>query len=100
MGVQASESTVRRWIHRRFPQLPSAVVLHATIAGEVMKVDYGYIGTYWDRQSGTQRKAWFFSGRLHHFRRVCRQIAFNQSQSTFFRCHVNAFEFLGGVSLT
>jgi len=39
-----SESTVRRWIHRRFPQLPSPVILRATIAGEVMEVDFGYLG--------------------------------------------------------
>jgi transposase len=98
MGVRVSESTARRWIHRRFPQLPSPVILRATIAGEVMEVDFGYLGTYWDRQSGKQRKVWFFSGRLRHSRRVYRQIAFDQSQSTFFRCHINAFEFFGGVA--
>jgi transposase len=98
MGVQVSESTVRRWIHHRFPQLPSPVILRATIAGEVMEVDFGYLGIYWDWQSDKQRKVWFFSSRLRHSRRVYRQIAFDQSQSTFFRCHVNAFEFFGGVA--
>ena len=97
-GVRVSESTVRRWIHRRYPQLPSPVILRATIAGEVMEVDFGYLGAYWDSQNGKQRKVWFFSGRLRHSRRVYRQIAFDQSQGTFFRCHINAFEFFGGVT--
>ncbi len=96
-AVEASESTVRRWIHRRFPQLPSAVIVRATVAGEVMEVDFGYLGVYWDPGAERQRKVWFFSGRLRHSRRVYREIAFDQSQGTFFRCHINAFEFFGGI---
>jgi transposase len=97
MGVMVSESTVRRWIHHRHPQLPSPVILRATTPGEVMEVDFGYLGVYWDRQSERQRKVWFFSGRLRHSRRAYREIAFDQSQGTFFRCHIHAFEFFGGV---
>jgi transposase len=96
-GVRVSESTVRRWIHCHFPNLPSPVIRRATIAGEVMEVDFGYLGSYWHPQSSKQRKVWFFSGRLRHSRRVYRQIALDQSQITFFRCHINAFEFFGGV---
>jgi hypothetical protein len=97
LGVTASESTVRRWIHRHFPHLPSAVILRATVAGEVMEVDFGYLGMYWDSDTAKQRKVWFFSGRLRHSRRVYREITFDQSQGTFFRCHINAFEFFGGI---
>jgi hypothetical protein len=63
MGVGVSESTVRRWIHRRLPHLPSPVILRATKAGEVMEVDFGYLGTFWDPLGGKLRKVWFFSGR-------------------------------------
>lgn len=97
MGVTVSESTVRRWIHHRHPQLPSPVIVRATIPGEVMEVDFGYLETYWDRQSAKQRKVWFFSGRLRHSRRAYREIAFDQTQGTFFGCHIHAFEFFGGV---
>jgi transposase len=100
MGVTVSETTVRRWIHRHHPQLPSPVILRATIAGEVMEVDFGYLGVYWDRPNERQRKVWFFSGRLRHSRRVYREICFDQTQGTFFRCHIHAFEFFGGVSKT
>ena len=100
MGVKVSESTVRRWIHRRHPHLPSPVIVRATIPGEVMEVDFGYLGAYWDRQSARQRKVWFFSGRLRHSRRAYREVAFDQSQGTFFGCHIHAFEFFGGVPKT
>jgi hypothetical protein len=53
------------------------VILRATIAGDVMEVGFGCPGTYWDRQSGTQRKVWFFSARLRRSRRVYRQVAFD-----------------------
>ena len=55
-GVRVSESTVRRWIHCHFPNLPSPVIRRATIAGEVMEVDFGYLGSYWHPQSSKQRK--------------------------------------------
>jgi hypothetical protein len=96
-GVACSESTLRRWVHRKFPRLPSPVIVRATIPGETMEVDYGYLGLYWDPQRNKQRKVWFFSGRLRHSRRVYREIAFDQSQSSFLVSHIHAFEFFGGV---
>jgi hypothetical protein len=42
-GVECSESTVRRWIHRKFPQLPSPVILRTATPGEAMEVDYRYL---------------------------------------------------------
>jgi hypothetical protein len=96
-GVECSESTVRRWIHRRFPKLPSPVITRATIPGEVMEVDYGYLGIFWDPQSRKHRKVWFFSARLRHSRRVYREISFDQNQGSFFLSHIHAFEFFGGV---
>jgi len=96
-GIEVSESTVRRWIHRRFPRLPKPVIVRSTIPGEAMEVDFGYLGVFREQSSGRLRKAWFFSGRLRHSRRVYRQVVLEQNQGTFFRCHINAFEFFGGV---
>jgi hypothetical protein len=96
-GVSLSESTVRRWIHRQFPHLPSPVITRATTPGEVMEVDYGYLGAFWDPKSGKLRKVWFFSGRLRHSRKVYREISFDQNQASFFLSHIHAFEFFGGV---
>jgi hypothetical protein len=98
-GIEVSESTVRRWIHRRFPRLPKPVIVRATIPGEAMEVDFGYLGVFREQSSGRLRKAWFFSGRLRHSRRVYREVVLEQNQGTFFRCRINAFEFFGGVPL-
>lgn len=96
-GVCNSEATVRRWIHRRFAQLPSAVILRPTVPGEVMEVDFGYLGLFWDPQRNAARKTWFFSARLRHSRRVYREVVFSQTKETFFGCHIHAFEHFHGV---
>lgn len=91
------ESTVRRYVKRICPELPQPVMVRTTIAGEVMDVDYGYMGLTLDEESGRSRKTYFFSGRLRHSRRAYREIVFDQKQETFFQCHIHAFEYFGGV---
>lgn len=83
-GVPYSETTIRRFIHRRFPKKIRPVMRRATIAGEVMEVDFGYLGLTWDPQARARRRTWFFSGRLSHSRRVYREVVNNQKQETFF----------------
>ena len=96
-GVPYSETTIRRFIHRRFPKKIRPVMRRATIPGEVMEVDFGYLGLTWDPQAGARRRTWFFSGRLRHSRRVYREVVNNQKHETFFWCHIHAFEYFGGV---
>ncbi|MBA7654787.1 hypothetical protein ES703_62680 [subsurface metagenome] len=98
MGVEGSESMVRRYVHRNFPVIPHPVMLRKTIPGEVMEVDFGYLGITWDPKTKSRRRTWFFSGRLRHSRKAYREIVFNQKQETFFFCHIHAFEYFGGVS--
>ena len=95
--VRYSETTVRRFIHRRFPKKIRPVMRRATIPGEVMEVDFGYLGITWDPHVRARRRTWFFSGRLHHSRRAYREVVFNQQQESFFWCHIHAFEYFGGV---
>jgi transposase len=90
------ESTVRRFVRRRFPQKVKAVIRRDVIAGEVMEVDFGYLG-FLEDSDGRQRKAWVFCGRLRYSRRAWREIVFDQRQETFFACHIHAFEYFGGV---
>ncbi len=97
MGVEGSESMVRRYVHRNFPVIPRPVMLRNTIPGEVMEVDFGYLGITWDPNARSKRRTWFFSGRLRHSRRAYRETVFNQKQETFFLCHIHAFEYFGGV---
>jgi transposase len=97
-GLSCSEATVRRWIHRRFPEVVLPVIVRRTIPGEIMEVDFGYLGLFWDRQRDAARKTWFFSGRLRHSRRAYREVVFNQTKETFFACHIHAFEYFHGVT--
>ena len=97
-GVEYSESTVRRYIHRHFPKAVRPVMRRETKPGEVMEVDFGHLGLTWDTATRSRRRTWMFSGRLRHSRLSYREVVFNQKQPTFFACHIHAFEFFGGVS--
>lgn len=92
-----SEATVRRYIHRKYPSTPEPVGVRTAIPGDVMEVDFGYVGNLFDPISKRNRKAWLFSGRLNYSRMTWREIVFDQRQETFFECHIRAFEFFGGV---
>ena len=46
-GVEYSETTVRRYIHRHFPSPVRLVMRRETKPGEVMEVDFGHLGLTW-----------------------------------------------------
>jgi transposase len=92
-----SEATVRRYIKRNFPKAQKVTMLRKTIPGEVMEVDFGFLGITYDPVTDRRRKTYIFSGRLRHSRDAYREIVFNQKQDTFFDCHIHAFEYFGGV---
>ena len=96
--VKCSESTVRRYIKRRFPEAVDAVMRRITVAGEIMEVDFGYLGITYDPKTDRNRRTYVFSARLRHSRRAWRECVFNQQQQTFFCCHIHAFEYLGGIT--
>ena len=74
-GVEYSETTVRRYIHRQFPTSVRPVMRRETIAGEVLEVDFGYLGLTWDAAVRARKRTWVFSGRLRHSRRAYRELA-------------------------
>ena len=96
-GVEYSETTVRRYIHRHFPSPVRPVMRRETKPGEVLEVDFGHLGLTWDAATRSRRRSWVFSGRLRHSRRAYREVVFDQQQQTFFACHIHAFEWFGGV---
>lgn len=98
--VPCSEATVRRYLHRRFSQLPVPVVPRQHEPGKVMDVDFGYLGLVDDETEGRIRKAWIFCGRLRYSRKTFRKIVLTQEQSVFFLCHIEAFEWFGGIPAT
>ena len=94
--ITCSETAVRNYIKKHFPEVPKPVMIRNTVAGKHMDVDFGYLGTAIDKE-GIQRKIWVFSARLRHSRKAYRQIVLTQKQEIFFKAHIYAFEYFGGV---
>jgi transposase len=95
--LEISEATVRRYCKKQFPGLPKMSYLRPTIPGEVMEVDFGFLGITYDTRSRRNRKTYVFSARLRHSRYAWRECVYDQKKLTFFRCHIHAFEYFGGV---
>jgi transposase len=92
-----SEATVRRYVQRHFPDAERPVMVRPTMPGQIMEVDFGYLGITYDPEEKRNRKTYVFSGRLRHSRHAYRERVYRQDQQTFFRCHIHAFERFGGV---
>ena len=93
-----SEATVRRYIQRTFAPSVRPTMIRVTVAGEIMEVDFGYLGVTYDPNERRNRKTYLFSGRLRHSRKAYRERVFREDQDTFFACHIHAFEYFGGVA--
>jgi len=92
-----NEITVRRYIQRQFPKMNKPICRRHFNPGETAEVDFGYLGVMYDAFERRNRKVWLFSMRLNYSRYCYRELVFNQQASTFFQCHVHAFEYVGGV---
>lgn len=91
------ETTVRRFIHKRFPEHQTPIMIREHTPGEKADVDFGYLGLCYDPESKRNRKAWLFSLRLRYSRKTFRTVVLDQREATFFKCHIDAFEYFGGV---
>lgn len=98
--VSCSESTIRRYVQRLCPPEQQPVIDRTFVPGDCMDVDFGLLGLVDDEREGRMRKAWVFSARLRYSRKAYRTIVFSQSQEVFFACHIEAFEWCGGVPAT
>jgi transposase len=92
-----TESTLRRYIAKHFPEYRQPVMTRQHIKGDVMEVDFGFLGRVWNTVLGKTCTAWLFSARLRYSRKAYRRVVYNQEQGTFFSCHMEAFEYFGGV---
>lgn len=71
-------------------------MVRATIPGQHVDIDFGYLGEFLDHEN-VKRKAWVFSFRLRHSRRAYREVVLNQKVQAFLLGHIHAFEWFGGV---
>jgi transposase len=68
-----------------------------TSAGEVLQVDFGYVGKLFDTVQRILRKAWVFVAVLGYSRHMFCRVVFDQKVETWLGLHVAAFESFGGV---
>jgi transposase len=96
-GYTGSYSSVRRFVRQVCPGEKRVVVRIETGPGQVAQVDFGGVGTLRDSRTGTVRKAYCFVMTLCFSRHMYVQFVFDQTIATWVSCHVNAFDFFGGV---
>jgi transposase len=68
-----------------------------TLPGEVLQVDFGYVGMLYDPQEGRLRKTWAFVAVLGHSRHMVVRLVFDQKTTTWLTLHDEVFRELGGV---
>lgn len=88
---------LRRYIRKICPPLPDPVMVRSTKPGEVMEVDFGFLGQLWDDSREKFRKVWVFSARLRYSRKAYRRLVWEQTVEVFLFCHILAFEHFEGV---
>ena len=94
-GFNLSYSSLTRYINLHHIKAETCLRFH-TLPGEEGQVDFGDVGKRIDRD-GKLRKAYVFNMRLSYSRLDYYEVVFDQKISTWIKCHINAFEFFGGV---
>ena len=96
LGYEGGYSTLKNYAHpRRRPSQQKATVRFETGSGEQAQVDWGvfsYIG-----EDGRKRRMWAFVMVLGWSRAIYAEFVRRADEATFIRCHLNAFDYFGGV---
>ena len=94
-GFKGSYSAVKKYVRKLKGRQNIFLRVH-TVAGHEAQVDFGYVGRIRD-EKGKSRKAWVFNMRLSYSRYDYYERVYDQKVETFINCHINAFEYFGGV---
>lgn len=97
-GVNCGYTTLRDYIAKIKKSSPHPYMVLHSLPGEEAQVDFGYIGTV--NVGKHPKKAWVFAMSLSYSRYMYVEITLDQSVKTFIRCHVNGFNYFGGVPQT
>jgi transposase len=92
--VKRLAATIRR---ERGVRAEDVAIPVQTDPGQVVQLDFGYIGKLVDPTTYTLRKAWVFVAVLGYSRVMWAKIVFDQKVTTWIQLHVELFEALGGV---
>ena len=96
LGYEGGYSILKSYVSpRRRRRQPDATMRFETTPGEQAQVDWGslaYIG-----EDGKRRRIWVFVMTLGWSRACYVELVRRADTAAFIQCHVNAFEYLGGV---
>ena len=93
-GVKVGYSTVKDYIGKIKRRDNIFIRVH-TLPAEEAQVDFGYLG--YTLYQGKKKKTWVFNMRLSYSRLDYYEIVYDQRVETFIRCHINAFNYFGGI---
>jgi len=97
-GVAVGYTTVKEFIAKIKRKSNIFIRVH-TGPGEEAQVDFGYVGYTLDN-AGKRRKTWVFNMRLSYSRLDYYCKVYDQKVETLILCHIQAFQYFGGVPHT
>ena len=96
LGYEGAYSTLTEYLRpRRKGGQPEATMRFETGPGEQAQVDWGSLG--YMGADGKKHRIWVFVMVLSWSRACYAELVRKADTATFIQCHVNAFEYLGGV---
>ncbi len=96
LGYDGGYTTLKNYVHpRRRPRQPKATVRFETAPGEQAQVDWGVVS--YEGEDGRKHRMWVFVMVLGFSRAIYAEFVRRADVPTFIRCHLNAFDYFGGV---
>ena len=96
LGYEGAYSTLTEYLRpRRKGGQPQATMRFETAPGEQAQVDWGSLG--YVGADGKKHRVWAFVMTMGWSRACYVELVRKADTATFIQCHVNAFEYLGGV---
>ena len=96
LGYEGAYSTLTGYLRpRRKGGQPKATMRFETASGEQAQVDWGSLG--YVGADGKKHRIWVFVMTMGWSRACYAELVRKADTATFIQCHVNAFEYLGGV---
>lgn len=97
MGFKGAYSSLTEYLREVRPPVPKTYERRfETAAGVQAQVDFAEFQTIFTSEPGIVRKVWLFSMVLGHSRWLWGRFCPNQGLETVMRCHIAAFEAMGG----
>jgi transposase len=95
-GYAGSYDAIKRYVRKLKSTSPDPYARMETEPGEEAQVDFGRGAPV--LVNGRYRKPWLFVMTLSNSRKSYQECVWKQDVETFISCHVNAFNFFGGVT--